>query len=136
MATQPSAKWKDCSRQTFAGATLGSVTGILAGGVQGLTALPNPAVIFTNATVQSAVVKQAAAAGALIGLWSAVFQASRCFMHRPQWSAEANIASATLITAPLLVVPAFRRNIPWALALVSMDWYHGGLGQKKSSREF
>jgi len=68
---------------------------------------------------------------AMFGGMFAVYQTVQCACRRN----EMDLVTSTAVAGPVALVPfissrLFRRNLPWALVLIGLDIYGGGMGKR------
>mmetsp|Transcript_3256 Transcript_3256/g.5454 ORF Transcript_3256/g.5454 Transcript_3256/m.5454 type:complete len:138 (+) Transcript_3256:102-515(+) len=127
--------WPDCARNAFAGGFIGTVCGFMfgtadAGKSAGLTTdFSKVGSKLRDPTLMRFFFKNQMQTTLMFGGFYTLYQTSRCLIeNHTEIDKYAGMAGATVVSlAPVLPSRLFRRNLPWALCLVGMDAYSGGL---------
>mmetsp|Transcript_18488 Transcript_18488/g.21353 ORF Transcript_18488/g.21353 Transcript_18488/m.21353 type:complete len:141 (+) Transcript_18488:51-473(+) len=129
--------YSDCSRRAYAGAIIGTICGFMfgamdAGRVSGLTSDYTKVLEKIKSPVVTRVFfRQNMLTTVLFGGMFTTYQVTKCALdnYGPQdWDNIPQSAVACVVgLAPVIGFRNMRRNLPYALVLVGMDVYQGGL---------
>mmetsp|Transcript_30547 Transcript_30547/g.48917 ORF Transcript_30547/g.48917 Transcript_30547/m.48917 type:complete len:162 (+) Transcript_30547:93-578(+) len=132
----PSIELTGCARNAYAGGIIGTICGFMfgsvdAGKVSGLTTdfatMPTK---LRDPNIMKFFFRSQLTTTAMFGGMFSVYQAVRCTIQETTDMEYPVAVGAAAITGvgPFLPSRHFRRSLPWALVLVGMDVYSGGLG--------
>ena len=116
-----------CVKRAYAGTVLGVVMGGFASFANAIQAHGTklPSLIMRDAIVRRSVGERSLRTMGIIGVWSGVYQTTRCVLdERGVTDPENTVLSAGVSVSPLLAIGAIRTEVPWVLILIGLDIYH------------
>ena len=116
-----------CLKKAYAGTVLGVVMGGFASVANAFQAHGTklPSVLANDPIARQTTSKRTIATMGALGIWSGVYQTTRCVLDdRGVTEPENTLLSTGVSVSPFLAVRALKGELPWVLILLAMDVYH------------
>lgn len=116
-----------CVKRAYAGTVLGVVMGGFASLASGLQAHGGKlvTVMTRDAFARRAIVERTGRTMGALGIWSGLYQTTRCVLDERKVKDPENTAMALTVSAfPFLAIKVLRSEAPWVVILFALDLYH------------